>query len=264
MDMQVAAREAPLSIPSGSGSGWIDSQSAPTYQASVSTMQVSELHYNYADHSPSTFASPTGSSPSASPQYTERRRRNSAFPLFLAQHTSAAPITIEPLDASNSGWPASSPDDRYSPPSSYHFVQRTGQTIGSMEFMSPPISSHAFPPPYHFGHVDGAGLGMHRRRLSMASPSQSQFQAPPQTYHMGTAPFGTIAHERERYHENAEFPAGRTHFAQEHERFSQQEHSFYSHYGAVPPISRPLQPQLLLATPMPTNTPVVIGMYLPF
>jgi hypothetical protein len=254
MEMQLTAHEIPVSMPPGScSSDWRDPRSAPTSQASAPMMQLSEPHYNYVDPSPSTFASPTGSSPSASPQHPERRH-STTFPLFLAQHTSAAPITIEPLDVNNPGWPAPSSDNLYSPPSRYNFVTRTVQHINSMEFMPSPASNYGFPAQHDVSH-----FGMQRRRLSMLAASQLQVQAP-HLYDSGNPTYGMMIQEREQYHEAAD--RGR-HFVQEREDWPRQAHPVFPHYETTLLASRPMQPQLLLATTMPTNTPIVRGKSFP-
>jgi hypothetical protein len=255
--MRFAPHEVPVSIPSGSSSSdWRDSRSAHPFQPSTTMMQVPEPHYSYVEPSPSTFASPTDSSPSASPQHPERRRHSATFPLFLAQHTSATPITIEPLDASNPGWSASSSENLYSPPSRYTFVARTGHPVTSMDITPSPAPNYTFPAQHDAGHFGGGAISMHRRRLSMLAAPQFHVQAP-QLYDARNSTYTMMIHEREQYPETAD--QARRQFVQEREDWQRHGHPFYSHYEATPLDSRPMQPQLLLATTMPTSTPIVIG-----
>ena len=89
----------------------------------------------------------------------------------------------------------------------------------------------------------------------MLAASQPQMQAP-YLYDSGNPKYGMMFQEREQYHEATD---GRRHFVQEREEWPQHDHPFYSHYKAAPLASHPMQPQLLLATTMPANTPIVMG-----
>ena len=235
-------------------------------------MQVSEPHYNYTDPSPSTFASPTNSSPSASPQAFEQRRHSATFPLFLAQHTSAAPITIEPLDAGVPAWQQQHQHQHqhqhngvdYSPPLRYNFVPQTVHTINSMEYVPSPVSSYPYPP-QEYGHQleGGATVGIHRRRLSALSGYPFHMQHP--TTHLYDPGYGMMMMQEQQdpYHH---YSRAQPHFAAE----QQQQHSWedpsgFSRFGTNGSLDshstqQPLPPQLLLATTMPTSAPIVIGM----
>lgn len=92
----------------------------------------------------------------------------------------------------------------------------------------------------------------------MLTASQFQVQAP-HLYDATNSTYGMVIHEREQYHEAADIGQGRRHFVQEREGWPRHGHPFYSHYEPTSLDSRPMQPQLLLATTMPTNTPIVMG-----
>lgn len=254
-------------------------------------------HYNgYIDPSPSSFASPTESSPSASPQAFERRQHHSAnFPLFLAQHTSAAPITVEPLDASSASganpvtvtsWPnhTTLPSElRYSPPSRYSFV------AGPPSLSSSPLSSsaargavtsmeymYAYPAPHDAGHFGHGAPTTTRRRLSTMLATHPFHVSPLPVLHVyEQGAYGMmVSPDQESYHSSglAHFTGGgpRTHFVpdqqpqpsswpQDHQHHQQhQHHHAATGFSNVMMDARSMQPPLLLATPLPTSAPIVI------
>lgn len=246
---------------SSTSNDWRDSRSAPAAAQAFnpSMQQLSEHHYNYVEPSPSTFASPTDSSPSSSPQAFERRRHsaNNAS-LFLAQHTSAVPISIDPLDATGPVWPSHSSELRYSPPLRYSLVPQ------SMEYaVASPLSSYPYPPaagPNAFGHYgDATTMGSLNRRRLTAHPFHHP--QPPHFYESGGAGYWTMVQEQEQepyHHQVGDYHGSRLQvWAQEQQHqhhHQQQDQSGYSQMMDS-------RPQLLLATSMPTSAPIVIGTF---
>lgn len=133
--------------------------------------QAPFYQYNI-EPTPSSFSSPTNSSPSASPYHPDHLRRpTSAFPLFLAQHNPAAPAHIDSFDHRTAvgapPLPPAAPYNRFSTPPSMS-METPSSSVAYMS--SPPFNQNYVQSTYTFAHVEGTVEDMQRRQLPMLTP----------------------------------------------------------------------------------------------
>jgi hypothetical protein len=252
---QILTHTTPLVSSSGD---WYDSRQTSTVLPQLQMPAHSFQQVHAGDPSPSVYSSPTDSSPSGSPYHPEQRRRNSTFPLFLAQHTPVTPISIEPLEHHTQGM-SSAFNPYLSPPSASLVPNARGDV--APPYLQSPTAHYSYPPGmHHYGHgqFGVAGVGIHRRRLSMlAAPYPYQ----PQYSHAHEAPEGSYAVVVRSYEPYR--PMGGSmrmdHYSPESPETLWHGKDHYSHYNQPSFHSASGQPQLLLANAMPTNAPIVIG-----